>query len=164
VDGRRTAEAPQSHEREGKLSRFLTGMAEFPARFPAASPYSPETVPQDMKQLFVLVLVGVAIFCVYRFHEDRVKQVAEEARAAERRRLKPRRQHANPRHKLRPHLYAISRKLEPVYIALFSTLNSSNPVDLVPPLTLTRERLLDKKAKSIRSCNRSIIAPWPSSP
>ena len=79
-----------------------------------------------MKQLLAFVVLIAAAAWAYHMHRSTVKVPAPVATPS-------------------PRAVAISRKLEPSYQALFSDLNRDSPADLVPPLEITRERILDKK-------------------
>lgn len=43
---------------------------------------------------------------------------------------------------------AVSRVIEPIYFDLFSDLNKDAPYDLVPKITVARERILDKESEA----------------
>jgi hypothetical protein len=116
-----------------------------------------------MKNLVTLVALAVIGLCIWKYHSDQVKAASQRAKAetlaeskAEIRKTK-----AELTKKFNSELdqirakamkpapmqaVAISRMLENWYTALFSNLNQSSPQDLVPPLTVARERLLDSKA------------------
>ena len=51
-----------------------------------------------------------------------------------------------PKPKKKEYLVAVSGLIEPFYAELFSELNRDNPVDVVPSLTIVRERILDKQS------------------
>jgi hypothetical protein len=111
-----------------------------------------------MKQLLVFLAVGCLAVGVYKIHNDRVKAAAEiaaiearskavaEAQAKAAKEAKARRDaEAAQRSKVLLEAVGLSRVIEPLYTELFSDLNQSQPADLVPPLEVTRERILDKK-------------------
>ncbi|RYD63805.1 MAG: hypothetical protein EOP84_33310 [Verrucomicrobiaceae bacterium] len=100
-----------------------------------------------MKQLVTLLGVLALGLLIYKHHTGRMKAAAEraaqraaEAAAARARMEKPARKPKKP-----PQLEAIalSRVLEPHYRDLFSSLDQHRPEDLVPPLEITKERILD---------------------
>jgi hypothetical protein len=90
-----------------------------------------------MKSLFAFLLfLGMVVFG-YRYYETRFKPTTEEVPSA-----------TSPAPKA-PGGVLISRQLEASYLQLFSDLNPTSPEDLVPPMVLTRERLLDKKGQVV---------------
>jgi hypothetical protein len=120
-------------------------------------------VSQTMKNLVMLVALAVIGLCIWKYHSDSVKKAANLAtvKAVEESRLELRKTKADLKQKYTSELekiraksmkpapmqaVAISRMLEDWYTALFSNLNQTAPQDLVPPLTVARERLLDSKA------------------
>lgn len=82
-----------------------------------------------MKQLVTLLAVAALGFLAYRHYTEQVRLAAEKAAAEARRSMLP------PR--------ALSRVVEPFYGSLFAPLNLAQPADLVPPLEITKERILD---------------------
>lgn len=97
-----------------------------------------------MKNLVTLVALVVIAFCIHKFHNENVKEAAEKAAAearADALRSIPKKVKPAPRQAV-----AISKMIEPWYLSLFSDLNRNKPEDLVPPLTIAKERVLDSKS------------------
>jgi hypothetical protein len=121
-----------------------------------------------MKNLVMLVALAVIGACIWTYHSDKVKEETARAKAAavaeSQAELKKTRDDLRKKYNaelektripvvqpppVQPapmQAVAISRMLEHWYFELFSDLNQATPADLVPPLTIARERLLDSKA------------------
>lgn len=100
-----------------------------------------------MKELLAVVAVALSVLVIYTVHQDRVREAAKDAAVeadarARSEALKWKRPTPPPK---RPTAVAISRVLEPKLLDLFSPLDQENAVDLVPPLQITKERILDKR-------------------
>jgi hypothetical protein len=79
-----------------------------------------------------IVCLGILAICGYKVYQDRL----ERERLAN---IKPQ----TPR-KPTEHAITASRLIEPHYVELFTDLNKDKPMDLVPAMTITRERIVDK--------------------
>jgi hypothetical protein len=118
-----------------------------PSRFGLAvfNAFFYQSAEGSMRHVLALTLLALAAFVLYRVHEERVRTVAEEvaakAKAQALRSIKP----APPAEPPPRGAVAISRVVEPHYAELFADLNQQQPTDLVPPLEITKERILDKK-------------------
>jgi len=110
-----------------------------------------------MKSLLALVLIIAIAFVTFKIHQDRVDAAADRAAAvaAERTRAELMRM-PKPKPKVTPvpmppvpevHTVNLSRPLEPSYLELFSAIELTRPADLVIPLELTRERILDEMTR-----------------
>lgn len=94
-----------------------------------------------MKQLVTLLAVAALGFLAYKHHTEQVKLAAAKAAAEA---AAAARKAATPRPKpVYLQAVALSRVVEPFYNNLFATLNVEEPADLVPPLEITKERILD---------------------
>jgi hypothetical protein len=98
--------------------------------------------------ILTIVCLGILALCGYKLYQDHLERerLAELSRIAKStpRPATPRATPPPPK----PIEYAItaSRQIEPYYIQLFADLDRNNPIDLVPPITIVRERVLDKHA------------------
>jgi len=107
-----------------------------------------DTPRSSTNGILIIVCLGILGLCGYKLYQDhlereRLARIPVVAKATPRP-ITPR--PATPAPK--PIKYAItaSRLIEPHYIQLFSNLSRENPIDLVPMLTIIRERILDKHA------------------
>lgn len=92
-----------------------------------------------MKNSLALLLILILV-AGYQWHMKTVNTAASEAAARAREAALPRTPAPAPIHAV-----SISRSLEPMYADLFADLDRTMPLDLVPPLEIVRERILDKK-------------------
>jgi hypothetical protein len=106
-----------------------------------------------MKNLVMLVALAVIGACIWTYHNDKVKEETARVKAvavaeaqAELRTAKEQFRKQKAAKPAPMQAVAISRMLERWYFVLFADLNQAAPEDLVPPLTVARERLLDSKA------------------
>jgi hypothetical protein len=97
-----------------------------------------------MKNLATLVAIAVIAFCVYKYRTDKAGGAAKPAlvEGAEDSEFQAGGK-ANP---APGQGVAIARALDPFYKRLFADLDRKKAEDLVPPLTVTRERLAAGKA------------------
>lgn len=98
-----------------------------------------------MKQLVTLLAAVALGFLAYKHHTEQVRLAAEKAAAqaaAAARRSMQSKATPTPRPLALPAI-AISRVVEPFYSSLFAPLDLAQPADLVPPLEITKERILD---------------------
>jgi hypothetical protein len=105
-----------------------------------------------MKSLLAFVLIIGIAFVTFKVHQDRVDAAAERAAAvaAERTRAElAKKPKPAPKPPKEPEIHAVSlsRPLEPQYLEVFSPINLASPADLVIPLELTRERILDEMTR-----------------
>lgn len=103
-----------------------------------------DTPRSSSNGLLVIVCLGLLALCGYKVYQDRL----------ERERLAnmpppPKPRPATPAPP-REQTITVSRVIEPLYVDLFSDLNKDNPVDLVPQMTIARERILDKQAAAAK--------------
>jgi hypothetical protein len=104
-----------------------------------------------MKQVLALVVIVFSVVILYRTHQDRLKTATAEAAAiaradALRSRATP--VPPPPATPAPPAQVLISRKIEQTYIDLMGPVDGSQPYDLVPPIQLMKERLMDSHAKT----------------
>jgi hypothetical protein len=103
-----------------------------------------------MKNFLAILVVIAAAFALYYYHNQQVETAALEAAARARRDAL----NSIPRRTPEPapppivHAVAVSRGLESLYNEVFADLNRQQPVDLVPPLQMTREHILDAKVRA----------------
>ncbi|HEX5176209.1 MAG TPA: hypothetical protein VFV83_04220 [Chthoniobacteraceae bacterium] len=102
-----------------------------------------------MKSLLAFVLIIGIAFVTFKVHQDRVDAAAERAAvdAAERTRAELMRKPKAAPKTPGIHVVSLSRRLEPHYFEVFSPINLTSPADLVIPLELTRERILDEMTR-----------------
>jgi hypothetical protein len=105
-----------------------------------------ETPQPSSNGFLTVVCLGILALCGYKLYQDHLERerLAQMSRVAK---ATPR--PATPRPTTpppKPIEYAItaSRLIEPHYVQLFSDLNRENPIDLVPTISIVRERVLDK--------------------
>lgn len=91
--------------------------------------------------LFATVLLGMVAFCGNAHAQAPAAPAPAPAPAAP--------APASPDSSVPERPVGLSAVLEPYYQHLFSELKTDYPADLVPPLTLARERLLDKSTKVV---------------
>jgi hypothetical protein len=84
-----------------------------------------------------IVCLGILAICGYKVYQDRL----ERERLAG---ITP--APAPTQRKPIEHAIAVTRVIEPHYVDLFADLNKDRPMDLVPVMTITRERIRDKHA------------------
>src|SRR5436190_349589 len=112
-----------------------------------------------MKQVFALSLIIIVAVATYKIHQNRVDTAAAEAAALARQdaqddlaKARAREEALRTRLNTTPpprtlHAVNVARLLEPLYLEAFSELNTKSPADLVIPLQVTRERILDSKGR-----------------
>lgn len=96
--------------------------------------------------LALLLIIGIAV-ATYKIHQNRLDAAVEEAAARARADALNARPAPPKAAKLIVNTVSISRNLEPLHIELFSNLDQRTPADLVVPLEVTRERILDQKSR-----------------
>lgn len=102
-----------------------------------------------MREILAVLAVVLGILVIYTVHQDRVKKAADEAQAAAEAQALARsnalkRTTPTPAPD-RPTAVRISRLIESQMVDLIGPLDQRNPVDLVPPLQILKERVIDKK-------------------
>jgi hypothetical protein len=99
-----------------------------------------------MKNLLALVAIVLSVLVIYTVHQDRVRKAAAEADALARSEAF---KWKRPPQSDRPSAVGISRLIEPTLLELFGPLDEEFPADLVPPLQIVKERILDKRQHAI---------------
>lgn len=104
-----------------------------------------DTPRSSSNGIIAVVCVTLLGLCGYKVYQDHL----------ERERLAKLPPPSTPRPKATPkpvvYSIAVSRLIEPIYFDLFSELNKDDPYDLVPKMTIARERILDKEAEAEQS-------------
>ncbi|HET6409879.1 MAG TPA: hypothetical protein VFG14_18460 [Chthoniobacteraceae bacterium] len=85
-----------------------------------------------------IVCVGILALCGYKLYHDKQEKDRQSNQPVP---IKSAR-------KVPETMITVSQLIEPHYVELFSDLNRNNPVDLVPLLTISKERILDFRARS----------------
>lgn len=98
-----------------------------------------------MKELLAVVAIALSVLVIYTVHQDRVRKAAADAEAAAIARSQAFKWKKPAPPPDRPAALAISHLLEPKLLDLFGALDQEYPADLVPPLEILKERLLDKR-------------------
>jgi hypothetical protein len=111
-----------------------------------------------MKAILALALIGIIAFCAYHYHQDNLTAATEEAasearqkalaEAAQAARNKPKPAPAPEQKPAPPPItpVALSRTIEPMYTSLMAEIDPAYPVDYVPQMEITKERILDKQS------------------
>jgi uncharacterized protein HemX len=109
-----------------------------------------------MKSLLALAVIIGIVAVTFKIHQDRVDAAANRAAAiaaenarAEMARAEKARAKRTPATPAPPELHAVSlsQPLEQEYADVFSAIDLQQPADLVIPLELTRERILDEMTR-----------------
>lgn len=106
-----------------------------------------------MNNFLAVIAVVLSVLVIYTVHNDRVRKVEQEAAALAEANARSRSDALKSKKPTpapnKPTAVAISRLLEPTVVDLFSPLDPEYPADLVPPLQITKERILDKKQHAV---------------
>jgi hypothetical protein len=110
-----------------------------------------------MKQMLALGVIALSVVILYRTHQDRLSKATQEAAAQARADTirsmatpvpTPVPPAPAPSTPAPPAQVLVSRKLEPTYMQLLGAVDANQPFDLVPPIQLIKERLMDRQSQS----------------
>lgn len=90
-----------------------------------------------MKNFLAVVAIALSVLVIYTVHQDRVREAAEAAEAAQ----PPGRSFGFQAKAATP----LSQALQPYLETLFGNLDPNNAQDLVPPLQIIRERIAQRR-------------------